>query len=475
MWVGWGGAGRVGLGRCHLHRRGLGWAHCPPCAGREGPGRRGEGGAAKGGGEGPGRRTLMRTLSARTGRCGQGSGDVSSFRADKADVGGREGPGGGGPARTWWVGQTRGRARTPLICMRMGRRRSMWGKEGVGATYPCVPPFRANRAAQTGGGSRELPLCVRTGRIGCASVGLPTCLHLPPLLLSSRSPPLACPTRVEKWMQRAGPFTRREGAHGSCPLSAPPYLCETGAHEDEGRAGPPPPSPSLPPNIRLVCAEGGHVATPLSVPPRSCGKGAHKGTSPQPLPSPLGRATLYARKGGTRGHAPPLHVAPALPCPCTEDSVPTPVPFGAGDACPAPRAPPRPTPPHPHSERRDGAPPPPRGPRQPNPCPALPAYARGRRVQPRPRAQGEGQRAQPSPPWRGPRQPSRPRMQGGGSARPPPPPLLWLLRTPPCLRTPGDKRVGAPSPAPSARYPSPPGFHAAPREEVPAKGRAART
>ncbi|KAH9018075.1 hypothetical protein EDB85DRAFT_1897358 [Lactarius pseudohatsudake] len=38
------------------------------------------------------------------------------------------------------------------------------GKEGAGATYPRVPPFHANRAARTGGGSRELPLCARTGR-----------------------------------------------------------------------------------------------------------------------------------------------------------------------------------------------------------------------------------------------------------------------------------------------------------------------
>ncbi|KAH9050397.1 hypothetical protein EDB83DRAFT_2522562 [Lactarius deliciosus] len=152
-------------------------------------------------------------------------------------------------------------------------------------------------------------------------------------------------------------------------------------------------------------------------------------------------------------------------------------------------------------ERRDCAPTPPRGPRQPSPtCPALPAYARGWTAcpaPPHPHTQGEGRRAQPSPPRHGrhlpsPTRPARIRERRDSAFTPPhgpcqpsPPaarvrkgrvgtstPSAWAmparrLHTPPHPRTPGDARGSvhpAQPPPRGACYPSPPGLHATPEK-----------
>ncbi|KAH9018091.1 hypothetical protein EDB84DRAFT_1679406 [Lactarius hengduanensis] len=483
--AGRGGAGRVGLGKASPAPKGTGVGTLSSVRGQGGAGAtcphahpfRANGAARTGE-----RRRVL--LPRRQGGWGEGRGRRAAGPRER-----------GGSVRHG------GRARAPLICVRMGRQRSMRREEGVGATYPRVPPFRANRAARTGGGSRELPLCVRTGRRAASTFrrewgrrgegsgrrgeerrggrwgGRPTLFALcrayrqkqgvpatyanvagtpcfrhrvqnwtnwvcerrtptpPPTppsspllsspLLSSRSPPLAYPTRVEKWTQRAGPFARREGAHGSRPLSAPPYSRETGAHEDEGRAGP----------------------SPVSDRPTTFARAR------RPPAPPFPPTALSARKEDTS----------PLPCPrrpvrAERDSVPTPVPFGAGDACPAPRAPPRPAPPRPARIARGGTVRHPLRAGHASPTPAPPCQRTqedGRRVQPRPRAQGEGRRAQPSPPRRGPRQPAA-RARKGESRRVHP--LLRLLRTPPRPRTPGDKRVGAPAQPPPRGTPALPGF-----------------
>ncbi|KAH9019194.1 hypothetical protein EDB84DRAFT_1679165 [Lactarius hengduanensis] len=293
---------------------------------------------------------------------------------------------------------------------------------------------RGGRCRRRGGRPTPFALCrayrqkqnvPATLAIGCASIGRPPLRLHPssPPLLSSRSPPLAYPTRVEKWTQHAGLFARREGAHGSRPLSAPPYSREMGAHEDEGWAGPSP------------C---------LTDPPHSRGPAA-----PPPFPP---TSALSARKEDTS----------PLPCPhrpirvervCMRDSVPTPVPFSAGDACPAPRAPPRPariarggTVRHPLRA----------GHASPTPAPPCPRTQEdGWRVQPHPRAQGRDSAHSPVLLGAGHASPAARARKGEGRRVHPLLPLLRLLRTPPRPRTPGDKRVGAPSPAPSARYPSP--------------------
>ncbi|KAH9007571.1 hypothetical protein EDB84DRAFT_1584683 [Lactarius hengduanensis] len=250
-------------------------------------------------------------------------------------------------------------------------------------------------------------------------------------LLSSRSPPLAYPTRVEKWTQRAGPFARREGAHGSRPLSAPPYSRETGAHEDEGRAGP----------------------SPVSDRPTTFARAR------RPPAPPFPPTALSARKEDTS----------PLPCPRR------PVRAERSPSAQAtPAQPHAPRPPRPHSERRDGAPPPPRGPRQPNPPPrpasvrkrtdgaSSPAHARkGRDGAHSPVLLGAGHASQP---------PAHARGRVGAST---PSSGFYAprhARVPPGIR--GSVRPAQPPPRGT---PALPGFTPRPEKMVPARGRAPRT
>ncbi|KAH9057080.1 hypothetical protein EDB83DRAFT_2390063 [Lactarius deliciosus] len=124
---------------------------------------------------------------------------------------------------------------------------------------------------------------------------------------------------------------------------------------------------------------------------------------PDPSPSPLARPPVRAERGQARAHP----TSPCRPCPTGARRTACPPQSPSAQATPAQPHAPRPAR---IRERKDGAPIPPRAPRRPNPtCPALPAYARGRTaclVPLRPRTQGEGRRAQPSPPRRGRHQPS---------------------------------------------------------------------
>ncbi|KAH9015113.1 hypothetical protein EDB83DRAFT_2680059 [Lactarius deliciosus] len=273
----------------------------------------------------------------------------------------------------------------------------------------------------------------------------------------------------------------------SLPTPSPALTAAAPSHADTGRAGPSPVSepprsrgPAVPwphSSQRPPCQRGKRAPSPLSAPPRSRGKGA----SLRPLPFPLGRATLYARKGGTQGHTPPLHIAPALPAgarrtagpPQSPSAQATPAqphaprlalpayarggtvcsPIRAGHASPSHALRParvrkrtdgtstharggmahtaqsssaRATPPQPHAPRR-----------------VLPSFARGGTARP-PLRVGHA---------------SRPRTQGGGSARPPPPHGLRQrrLRTLPRPRTRGDARGPAQPPPRGVCYLSPPG------------------
>ncbi|KAH9012436.1 hypothetical protein EDB84DRAFT_1680700 [Lactarius hengduanensis] len=363
-----GGAGRAVRPLAYAGRagRGLGWRG--PRGGGGAPSLLslcGRGGAGRGGARGAGQAS---PAPKGTG-VGRGRGDVPSCApfprerggadrgaatcppsAQTRRLGGREGPAGGGPARTWWVGQTRGKGpRAPhlrangaaAVNAEGGRGRRGQGAAPVSSLSACEragalrPLFDASGVGEGRGAGGEERRGEERREVGWASYALctvqslqaearrachnwvcerrtPTPPPTPPSspllsspLLSSRSPPLAYPTRVEKWTQRAGPFARREGAHGSRPLSAPPYSRETGAHEDEGRAGPSPvsdrpttfararrpPAPPFPPTALSARKED---TSPLPCPrrPVSRGKGAHEGTSPRPLPA-RARRTAY--------------------------------------------------------------------------------------------------------------------------------------------------------------------------------------
>ncbi|KAH9032165.1 hypothetical protein EDB85DRAFT_1890825 [Lactarius pseudohatsudake] len=210
-----------------------------------------------------------------------------------------------------------------------------------------------------------------------------------PIPLSSRLPPPSStsspsPVTAATFARKGG--TREYGARG--PAAAPRSL----------------PSPQHPPSVRK---EDTSAPSPLSAPPRSRGKGAHEGTSPRPLPA-------GARRTAHPPQSPSAQATPAQPH--------------------APR-------PARIRERRDGAPTP--------PC--------------------------------GPRQPSRPHTQGGGSARPPPPhglrqPGVYARRHAHALSGMQEGRCAQPSPLRAGcATPALPGYTRRAREEVCARGRAART
>ncbi|KAH9009373.1 hypothetical protein EDB83DRAFT_2557481 [Lactarius deliciosus] len=333
-------------------------------AGRAGATWRGGGGAAKGEGKGPERRTL----SARTGRRGQGRGGPLSALTRRTL--GREGPGDGGP-RANVVAQTRGKGPRAPYLRAKGRQRSMRGTEwGKGK-----------------------------GKGKGKGIGL-----------SSSS------------------FRREWGPE----LDPYPSLCNS-------------PPASL---VHLFLSP-----SPPSPPPRSCGRGAHDDTGRAgPPQSPSAQATP------AQPHAPRL----ALPA------------YARGGTA---------TPAHPTRS-------------------ALPAFARGRMA--RPRTQGEGWRAQPSPPRRGRHHPNPTRRaascphsrEEGRRAHP----SAWAtpaararkgegrhvhpLRTgyasgvyaPRHARAPGGMQEAQPSPLRAGCATSAlPGVTRRAREDVRARGRAART
>ncbi|KAH9019127.1 hypothetical protein EDB85DRAFT_2154025 [Lactarius pseudohatsudake] len=189
-------------------------------------------------------------------------------------------------------------------------------------------------------------------------------------------------------------------------MSAPPYLRETGAHEDKGCAGPSPVFEHHSPSVQATPAQP-HTPCPA-------------------LPA-------YARGGMVR---PPLcadHASPtpcALPCPRTQEDgrrvqpSPAHAPKGRAQSSSA-----RATPAQPHAPR-----------------PALPAFARG----------GDGA---PTPP-RWPRQPS-PLPPAHATGR------VGTSTPPRGLRQPGvyaPRHAGAPPGMQEGRAPSPPGLHAAPKK-----------
>ncbi|KAH9008228.1 hypothetical protein EDB83DRAFT_2323232 [Lactarius deliciosus] len=245
------------------------------------------------------------------------------------------------------------------------------------------------------------------------------------------------------------------------PRMGDPILTEMGSEAtSEGSSHPHYIIHYIPPS----CANSGTSTPPLLPPPSSTSS-----------PSPASRAAIRSVRAlppclGHHIRAGLLPPGPSLPniCPIRAER---PLPAGARrTACPPQSPLVQATPAQPHAprpahicKRRDGAPTPPHGPRQPNPtCPALPAYARGWMVRPapsRPRTQGEGRRAQLSPPQRGrhqpnpthcaPPRPAPPAFTRGGTVRPPlraghisPTP-----RAPPCPRMQEDGRCVQPRPA----------------------------
>ncbi|KAH9046225.1 hypothetical protein EDB84DRAFT_1629087 [Lactarius hengduanensis] len=340
---------------------------------------------------------------------GEGA-DVSSFRADKADVG-EKGP--RAPylrAKGAAVGKGRGIGLSSrvLFSTRMGGGREEWGSVVRVSPKQVVP---ATSAVQN-----------RTNW-ACKERRTLTPPPTPPAspLLSSPLLPLPSPTPLVSESGRSAParsHAERELTGVCRPLSAPPYSRETGAHEDKERTGVCRLSPCLRHPVRV---EGGPRCPPppspslLPVAPRSHGMGAHKGT-PTPVPP-----FPFAQKRCARGlTAPLLRVAPASSPPPSLLSAPP--PFARKGACEG-NAPSRGAP-----FAREGA-----HEAKPSPPPHVSRSRVGTAqktgtqeghapAHPCPRTQEGAQRAHRAP-WRRRRQPSPtpPTHARGGTARPPSP------------------------------------------------------
>ncbi|KAH9036589.1 hypothetical protein EDB85DRAFT_1888745 [Lactarius pseudohatsudake] len=418
----------------------------------------------RGKGRGWGQRAL--TGGRRAGATGAVCPRVPPFRANGVVRTGEKGGSGGGghcapPFRVNGVAQTWGKGGIPPCApylRRTGRRRSMREKEGTGgrvrpgltlvcpslramggaSACPLASPFDANGVGEwwaKGSGRREewaedrgqgpavldpaaeVKHACHVSNWACKERRTPT----PPTPPSSRSPsPTTRPPHSRrKGMQEGRPMplpwraergARGYGAHGSMPPF--PHICATLFTQKGGAQCLPPPDPPFSPVRTTPFARKGgtrgHTAPVAPHPPSPCPRrpihaerGRTRARCPQPLPFPLGRATLTRGKGAREG-TPHLSTSSRL---------------GAGDACLAPRA--------------------------------LPTYARGGTVRPPLRAghaspaacarKGEGRRVHPlhtgyaSAAFTHPATPAHPR---------------------------GCKRVGAPSPAPSARGATPalPGY-----------------
>ncbi|KAH8985585.1 hypothetical protein EDB86DRAFT_2833004 [Lactarius hatsudake] len=273
------------------------------------------------------------------------------FCANGADVG--KGGAGGRRAHANVVVQTQGNGpRAPYLHAK-GRWRSMRGTE-----WRRTMQEKGKRWAREAGGEGVLvPELAQDGSGPCG--GSKSCLPLLGLLYSSRPPrPPIC-------------AHKRTGRHSPPSPASCAAVRAQKAHYDKGRMGHSP--VSGPPRSRGPAAP---QPLPSQHLPHSHGKGAHEGMSPRSLPAGAQR-TSYPPQ------SPSAQVMPA--------QLHTPRPARI-------------------RERKEGVPTPLCGPHQPNPtCPTLPAYTRGwtaRPAPPCPRTQGEGQRAQPSPPRRGRHQPN---------------------------------------------------------------------
>ncbi|KAH9082182.1 hypothetical protein EDB83DRAFT_2547873 [Lactarius deliciosus] len=411
--------------------RAKGWAHRPSsrvC---------GQGGA----GEGPGRRALMRTLSARMGQ-----------------MLGREGPGAAGPRDRGGPDMGEGPARPLSAC------------EGTVAV---------NAGDRVG---ERLTAARDAGRGGVLVLGRRDVMGMGPVLDPVAEASRAC--HVSYWVHSfplAHPFADARGQADTPPLPlhrAPPFV------------------------RRKRCTMGRVGPSPVSGPPRSRGPAAPGPSLPNICPIRAERVRMRARRpgpslqahGGQRAHPSPLRrrrrlpspTRPAPPCPHTREE----------GRCAHPFA--RATPAQPHAprparvrKRTDSAsiPAPPTHARGGTARTAQPSSARATPAQPhatRPHSQEEGRCAHPSaratPAQPHAPRPARVRKRTDGASSPAPPTHARggtartaqsssaratparRLRPPPRLLTPGDARGSVRSAQPPPRVPSPPGLHAAPEK-----------
>ncbi|KAH9070968.1 hypothetical protein EDB83DRAFT_2313704 [Lactarius deliciosus] len=232
--------------------------------------------------------------------------------------------------------------------------RSQGGREGAGATHP----FRVNRAVRTG----ERGPAFRADKVDVGKRGARGRRAHANVVAQTRGKGPCAPYLRAKGRQRSMLGTewgKGKGKGKGIGLSSSSFQREwvgeegegRGAHDDTGRTGPPqsPSAQAMPaqphaPCLALPAYVRGGTATPAH-PTRSALPAFARGRTACPAP----RRPIHTHKGRDGAHSPVL--------------------LGTGDTTPTPRAAPRPAL---IRERRDGAPTPPRGPRQP------PAHARGR-------------------------------------------------------------------------------------------------